>query len=56
MGDVQRHRLRHPRPPHPPGDPPLMTAPLTGLRVLDLATLFAGPLAATLLGDFGAEV
>ncbi|KOV70905.1 CaiB/BaiF CoA transferase family protein [Streptomyces sp. MMG1121] len=32
------------------------TAPLAGLRVLDLATLFAGPLAATLLGDFGAEV
>jgi crotonobetainyl-CoA:carnitine CoA-transferase CaiB-like acyl-CoA transferase len=31
-------------------------APLDGLRVLDLATLFAGPLAATLLGDFGAEV
>ncbi|MFF8531337.1 CaiB/BaiF CoA transferase family protein [Streptomyces sp. NPDC015532] len=29
---------------------------LDGLRVLDLATLFAGPLAATLLGDFGAEV
>ncbi|MFJ6936144.1 CaiB/BaiF CoA transferase family protein [Streptomyces sp. NPDC101132] len=32
------------------------TGPLAGLRVLDLATLFAGPLAATLLGDFGAEV
>ncbi|MEU2058750.1 CoA transferase [Streptomyces sp. NPDC013455] len=29
---------------------------LAGLRVLDLATLFAGPMAATLLGDFGAEV
>ncbi|SCK28831.1 Crotonobetainyl-CoA:carnitine CoA-transferase CaiB [Streptomyces sp. WMMB 714] len=29
---------------------------LGGLRVLDLATLFAGPLAATVLGDFGADV
>ncbi|WP_328401785.1 CoA transferase [Streptomyces sp. NBC_00390] len=33
-----------------------MTPPLQGLRVLDLATLFAGPMCATLLGDFGAEV
>ncbi|MFF5702660.1 CaiB/BaiF CoA transferase family protein [Streptomyces sp. NPDC012794] len=45
-----------------PGAPPAGAAPglgggpLAGLRVLDLATLFAGPLAATLLGDFGAEV
>ncbi|MEU9169441.1 CoA transferase [Streptomyces sp. NPDC048420] len=31
-------------------------APLAGLRVVDLATLFAGPMAATMLGDFGAEV
>lgn len=43
-----------PTPPDPgvPGPP----GPLAGLRVLDLATLFAGPIAATMLGDFGAEV
>jgi formyl-CoA transferase len=29
---------------------------LAGVRVLDIATLFAGPLAATLLADHGAEV
>ena len=33
-----------------------MTAPLNGVRVIDLATLFAGPLAAAFLGDFGADV
>ncbi|MET0725895.1 MAG: CoA transferase [Leifsonia sp.] len=33
-----------------------MSAPLDGLRVLDVSTLFAGPLAATFLGDFGADV
>ncbi|HEV7443076.1 MAG TPA: CaiB/BaiF CoA-transferase family protein [Steroidobacteraceae bacterium] len=30
--------------------------PLSGLRVLELGTMVAGPVAATLLGDFGAEV
>jgi crotonobetainyl-CoA:carnitine CoA-transferase CaiB-like acyl-CoA transferase len=35
---------------------PTVGGPLQGVKVLDLATLFAGPLAATLLGDFGADV
>ena len=30
--------------------------PLEGLKVVDAATLFAGPLAGTILGDFGADV
>jgi crotonobetainyl-CoA:carnitine CoA-transferase CaiB-like acyl-CoA transferase len=33
-----------------------MTRPLEGVRVVDAATLFAGPLAATILADFGADV
>jgi crotonobetainyl-CoA:carnitine CoA-transferase CaiB-like acyl-CoA transferase len=33
-----------------------MTAPLEGLKVLDISNVIAGPFAAALLGDFGAEV
>jgi crotonobetainyl-CoA:carnitine CoA-transferase CaiB-like acyl-CoA transferase len=33
-----------------------MAGPLSGLRVLDIATIIAGPSAAALLGDYGAEV
>jgi crotonobetainyl-CoA:carnitine CoA-transferase CaiB-like acyl-CoA transferase len=32
------------------------SGPLSDLTVLDCATLFAGPLAATILGDYGADV
>ncbi len=32
------------------------TTPLSGLKVLDVATLFAGPIIATLMADFGADV
>jgi crotonobetainyl-CoA:carnitine CoA-transferase CaiB-like acyl-CoA transferase len=42
--------------PTPSSTLPTSPKALDGLRVLDLATLFAGPLAATLLGDFGADV
>jgi len=33
-----------------------VSGPLKSVRVIDAATLFAGPMAATLLGDFGADV
>ena len=33
-----------------------MTAPLQGIRIVDLTTVFSGPMAATLLSDQGAEV
>jgi len=30
--------------------------PLLGVRVVDAASLFAGPVIATMLGDYGADV
>ncbi len=33
-----------------------MTQALQDIKVIDMATLFAGPMAATMLGDFGADV
>lgn len=40
----------------PSGDPSTRRGPLAGLRVLDAGNMIAGPLAATQLADFGAEV
>lgn len=34
----------------------MATGPLDGVRIIDLGTVLAGPFAATLLADFGAEV
>lgn len=34
----------------------LSRGPLSGIKVLDLGTMIAGPIAATLMADFGAEV
>lgn len=34
----------------------MTTQALQGIKVLEVATLFAGPLAATMLSDFGADV
>lgn len=35
---------------------PAARGPLVGVRVVDLGTMFAGPFAASLMGDFGADV
>ncbi|MDJ0382166.1 CoA transferase [Streptomyces sp. G-G2] len=40
----------------PRAAPPPAPAALRGVTVLDCATLFAGPLAATVLGDYGADI
>src|ERR1700730_5979233 len=43
--------------PAPDNDnPPPETGPLNGIRVLDVSTVYAAPITAMLLGDYGADV
>ena len=39
-----------------PSADPGAPMPLSGLRVIDASSIFAGPIVATMLGDFGADV
>ena len=41
---------------NPTAQPEIERLPMTGVRVLDVGTFLAGPHAASILGEFGAEV
>jgi succinyl-CoA:(S)-malate CoA-transferase subunit A len=55
-GSDERSRQARPAEEKWPGSGPEKPLPLSGLRVVDVGTFLAGPYAASILGEFGAEV
>jgi len=41
---------------HPSTRDDAVAGPLTGIRVLDISTVYAAPITAMLLGDYGADI
>ena len=55
-GPAESRGPQPPAAPEPNGQQRLPAGPLTGLRVLEMGSLVAGPFCTRLLGEFGAEV
>ena len=55
-GDWHRGGRARPAVVHEPGGEAEKPQPLAGIRVIDVGTFLAGPYAASILGEFGAEV